>query len=180
VASKDNLQAKTNMAMASLKAGIGLSNASLGAVHAISHQIGGLFDKPHGMVNAILLPHVVEYNLISDNERYAHIAAAMGERVEGVNSRDAAQLAVTAVRNLANDIGIPSRLCDVCVTSQGEIDALVEHALKDVCLVTNPRDLDADNVEELLRAVLPAGAGVSAHPTDIPAFSRLERARAAL
>jgi alcohol dehydrogenase class IV len=142
------------MAMASLKAGICLSNASLGAAHAASHQIGGLFDLPHGMVNAILLPHVMEYNLISDTDRYARIAQAMGEKIEGLSSRDAALRAVTAVRNLANDIGIPTRLSETEPVTDAAVSTMVEHALIDVCLATNPRDIDAEHMEELFRAVL--------------------------
>jgi alcohol dehydrogenase class IV len=154
VASRDNIHAKINMAMASLKAGICLSNASLGAAHAASHQLGGLFDVPHGMANAIILPYVMEYNLISDTDRYARIAEAMGEKIEGLSSRDAALRAVTAVRNLANDIGIPARLTEVETVTDAEIAAMVDHALNDVCLATNPRDLDSEHMEALFRAVL--------------------------
>lgn len=174
VASKDNIRAKVNMAMASLKAGISLSNASLGAAHAASHQIGGLFDLPHGMVNAIILPHVMEYNLISDTDRYARIAQAMGENVEGLSSRDAAVRAVTAVRNLADDIGIPTRLTEMEPVTDAAVSTMVEQALVDVCLATNPRDLDAVCMEELFRAVLICERELSDQPTPHPVHSLLE------
>ncbi|MBU2601136.1 MAG: iron-containing alcohol dehydrogenase [Actinobacteria bacterium] len=174
VACKDNIRAKVNMAMASLKAGICLSNASLGAAHAASHQIGGLFDLPHGMVNAIILPHIMEYNLISDTDRYARVAQAMGEKVEGLSSRDAALRAVAAVRNLANDIGIPTRLTETEPVTDAAVSAMVEQALVDVCLATNPRDLDAERMEELFRAVLICERELSDQPAPHPVHSLRE------
>ncbi|GAB4251929.1 MAG: iron-containing alcohol dehydrogenase [Thermoleophilia bacterium] len=157
VASRDNLTAKINMAMGSLKAGICLSNASLGATHAVTHQIGGRFDVAHGVANAIVLPHIMEYNLISDPGRYARIAAAMGERVESLGTREAALRAVEAVRNLAADIGMPVTVAEQEELDRACLDTMVSGALKDICLVTNPRDLRDVDLEELFSAVLPPG-----------------------
>jgi alcohol dehydrogenase class IV len=155
VASRDNLTAKTNMAMASLEAGICLSNASLGATHAITHQIGGAFDVPHGKANAVVLPHVMEHNLISDTDRFARIAAAMGESVGVMSARDAAFLAVDAVRNLAEDIGIPARVTEIERLPADALNQLISNCLDDVCLVTNPRDVRAEHIERLLWQILP-------------------------
>jgi 1,3-propanediol dehydrogenase len=154
VASRDNLTAKVNMAMASLKAGICLSNAALGATHAVTHQLGGLLDLPHGQANAAVLPHVMEFNLISDPARFAAIARAMGEGVDNLSVRDAAVLAVRAVRNLAVDIGIPQMVQGVEAVSRGTLDSMVANSLRDLCLITNPRDLGSRELEELFLSVL--------------------------
>lgn len=155
VASQDNIGAKSGMAMASLEGGISLSNASLGATHALTHQVGGMFDVPHGRANAVVLPLVMECNLISDIERYARIAAAMGESVEGLSSRDAALLSIRAVRNLAEDIGIPNSLPEVGEISRQCLEALVASCRDDVCMVTNPRDLSVDQIRNLFSAFIP-------------------------
>lgn len=154
VGSRDNLTAKVNMAMASLKAGICLSNAALGATHAITHQIGGMLDVAHGTANAVVLPHIMEYNLIADTERYARIARAMGEKVDDLSTRDAALRSVAAVRDLARDVGLPVVVAEAKRLPVDCVPGMVEGALDDVCLVTNPRDLGEAELGELFRAVL--------------------------
>lgn len=92
VALGSNLKARENMAYASLLAGMAFNNANLGYVHAMAHQLGGLYDMPHGVANAVLLPHVARYNLIANPEKFADIAEFMGENTDGLSTMDAAEL----------------------------------------------------------------------------------------
>ncbi|HEX2988429.1 MAG TPA: iron-containing alcohol dehydrogenase [Chloroflexota bacterium] len=153
VASRGNLEAKRGMAMASLQAGAAFSNAILGATHAMAHQLGGMLDLPHGVVDAILLPQVMEFNLISSVGRYADIAAALGESTANLSQPEAANRAIKAVRDLARDIGIPSGLAAVGVDA-ADIPALSENSMHDVCLATNPRDTGVSDIAELFRRSL--------------------------
>ncbi|GAX88552.1 iron-containing alcohol dehydrogenase [Effusibacillus lacus] len=156
VASQHNREAKEAMAMASLQAGIAFSNAILGAVHAMSHQLGGLLDLPHGEVNAILLPHVMEFNLISTPEKYKKIACAFGENVNSLSPADAAKLAIKAVKSLADDLGIPHSL-PIRNLEEDTIELLSQNAVQDACMITNPRDLSAEDVKMLFHKVLGSG-----------------------
>lgn len=153
VASQANLEAKKGMAMASLHAGLAFSNAILGAVHAMAHQLGALHNLPHGQVNAILLPHVMEYNLIASVRRFCDIAQAMGEDISHLSPRQAADKAVQAVRRLSQDIGIPAGLQAVGVEEE-HISALSENAALDACLITNPRDISVSDIEQIFRNAL--------------------------
>ncbi len=153
VASQTNAEAKTAMAMASLQAGLAFSNAILGAVHAMTHQLGGYLDMPHGAANAILLPYVMRYNLISSMDRYVDIAAALGGRTEGLTRRQAAELAIELVMQLAADVGIPRRLADLGLDEE-PIPHLASNALQDACLITNPRDMGQREIEGLFRAAM--------------------------
>lgn len=153
VASCYNAEAKQAMAMASLQAGIAFSNAILGAVHAMSHQLGGFLDAPHGEVNAILLPYVLEYNYIATPEKYRHIAECLGESTAGLSSRDASRLALKAVKDLARDLDIPGSLSAIGLQPE-QIPLLSEHAILDVCMTTNPRDMRASDVAALFQQAL--------------------------
>jgi len=153
VASKTDLVAKEEMAMASLQAGIAFSNAILGAVHAITHQLGGLLDMPHGEANAILLPHVMRFNLIAALERYAEIAEAFGESSLGTSKRAMAEKAISAVEELAEDIGISPSLSAVGLQEE-HIPELSKNAIHDACLITNPRDMTRAQIEKLLKEAL--------------------------
>ncbi|HEX2922483.1 MAG TPA: iron-containing alcohol dehydrogenase, partial [Chloroflexota bacterium] len=153
VASRGNLEAKRGMAMASLQAGVAFSNAILGATHAMAHQLGGMLDLPHGVVDAILLPQVMEFNLISSVGRYSDIAAALGESTANLSQLEAANRAIKAVRDLARDIGIPAGLAAVGV-DEADIPALSENSMHDVCLATNPRDTSVSDIAELYRRSL--------------------------
>jgi alcohol dehydrogenase class IV len=152
-ASQSNREAKEAMAMASLQAGIAFSNAILGAVHAISHQLGGLLDTPHGEVNAILLPYVMQYNYIACPEKYKDIAEALGEQVVDVSPHRASKLAIQAVRELARDLDIPTSLSNLGLNDE-QIPMLSRNAVQDVCMFTNPRDMSAEDVSTLLRQAL--------------------------
>lgn len=153
MSNRSNLEAKDAMAMASLQAGLALSNAILGLVHAMSHQLGGLLDMPHGEANAILLPYVMEFNLPSAIERYGVIAEAMDQKVNGISRREAAQRAVEAVRRLARDIGIHEKLSSVGLSDEF-LNKLSENAMMDVCLVTNPKEVQVDDILKLFTAAL--------------------------
>lgn len=153
VASRTNLEAKAAMANASLHAGLAFSNAILGLVHAITHQIGGLLDVPHGEVNAILLPYVMKFNMIAAMKRYREIAEALGEDVRGLSQREAALTAIRVVKNLAADVGTPERLSEIGLSGE-HIPLLSTNAVKDACIITNPRDVTVEDVESILREAL--------------------------
>lgn len=153
VASRTNIEAKTNMAMASLLAGVAMSNAILGAVHAMAHPLGGLLNLPHGEVNSILLPHVMRFNLIACMDRYADIARAMGENVEGLSTREAAEKAVEAVERLCLDIGAKRSLSEIGLQEEYILE-LSKAAAEDVCLITNPRDAAVEEIAEIYRSAL--------------------------
>lgn len=153
VASESNIEAKQAMAMASIHGGLAFSNAILGLVHAITHQLGGLLDMPHGQANAILLPYVMKFNLISSVDRYRDIAEALGEEVRKMTRREAALSAIEAVRKLASDVGIPERLSEVGLDAS-HIPQLSAYAVQDACVITNPRDVTVEDVEQILREAL--------------------------
>ncbi|HJY59801.1 MAG TPA: iron-containing alcohol dehydrogenase [Streptosporangiaceae bacterium] len=141
------------MAQGSLEAGMAFTNAILGATHAMSHQVGGLLDAPHGVVNAVLLPHVIRFNAEVSPERFVPLAAAGGVRTEGVPPAEVALLLAEGVRKLADEVGVPKRLADLGVTD-AVVPRLARTTLKDVCLATNPRAADARDIEALFRAAL--------------------------
>lgn len=153
VACRTNMKAKSAMAIASLQAGIAFSNAILGATHAMTHQVDGLLDLHHGETIAVLLPHVMEFNLISCAEKYRQVAIAMGENVEGLNKQDAAEKAIKAVQRLARDIGITYGLSAMGFKEE-YIPELSKNALDDACIVTNPRDASADDLARIFYKAL--------------------------
>lgn len=153
VARGDDLEARDRMAYAQYLAGMAFNNAGLGHVHAMSHQLGGMYNLPHGVCNALLLPHVCEANLMAAQERYADIAEALGESTYGLAVREAAQMAVVAIRALSVDVGIPSTLSELGVQDK-DIETMVEHAQKDVCAATNPRRLNDQEVAAIFRAAM--------------------------
>lgn len=153
VARGDDLEARDRMAYAQYLAGMAFNNASLGHVHAMSHQLGGMYDLPHGVCNALLLPHVCEANLMAAQERYADIAEALGENLEGLPVREAAKMAIVAIRCLSADVGIPSNLTDLGVKDE-DIETMVKHAQQDVCALTNPRRLNDKEVAAIFRAAM--------------------------
>ncbi len=128
VARGDDIAARGEMALASLMAGVGFSSAGLGAVHGLAHPVGARFNVAHGMANGILLPYVLEYEMIGAYGKYAEIARALGEDVAGKNQREAALLTLKAVAELKRDIGIPENLSEVGVT-EADIEAIVDDAV---------------------------------------------------
>ncbi len=153
VANGQNLEARDKMAYAEYLAGMAFNNASLGYVHACAHQLGGFYNLPHGVCNAILLPAVCEFNLIACPDRFADIAVALGENVEGLSTVDAAAKAIAAIRKLSADIGIPSGLSSLNVKEE-DLPVMAENAQKDACMATNPRKANLNEVIGLFKAAM--------------------------
>ncbi|MDO7868468.1 iron-containing alcohol dehydrogenase [Nocardioides jiangxiensis] len=146
-------QARLWMAQASLEAGLAFSNSILGATHAMSHQVGGLFDLPHGVVNGVLLPHVIRFNAAVVPERFAVLAGAMGLPVAGVPAAEAAELLAQYVQDLAESVGAPRRLGALGVTDQ-DVERMSITAVRDACLATNPRPAGQDDIAGIFRESL--------------------------
>lgn len=137
VAYGNNIEAREKMAYASLLAGMAFNNAGLGYVHAMAHQLGGLYDMAHGVANAILLPHVARYNLISNPKKFAEIAEFMGENIDGLSTRDAADKAIHAIKQLSLDVNIPSSLKEMGVKKE-DFGHMAKMALEDGNAISNP------------------------------------------
>jgi alcohol dehydrogenase len=153
VANGADMVARDNMAYAEYLAGMAFNNASLGYVHAMAHQLGGFYDLPHGVCNAILLPHVERFNLIAKLDRFVEMAKAMGENVEGLSSRDAAELALMAIKQLSIDVGIPSGLTELGVKTK-DLKTMALNAQKDACGFTNPRTPTLDDIIQIYKWAL--------------------------
>ena len=153
VANGADMEARDNMAYAEYLAGMAFNNASLGYVHAMAHQLGGFYNLPHGVCNAILLPAVESYNLISNPKRFADIAVAMGENIQGLSVRDAADKALAAIRRLSADIGIPSGLAELGVKEE-DLEVMSKNAMKDACGLTNPRAVTLQDVIGIYKTAL--------------------------
>lgn len=147
-----NLEARSQMLLGSLYAGMGLANAGVTAVHSLSYPLGGKYGVPHGLANTLLLPHVMAYNLPGALEKFADIADAMGEVTDGLSVRDAAGLAIEAVENLIED-------CDACITLEDleipeeDFEDLAKVALTVARpLENNPRKVTLEDAVEIYRA----------------------------
>jgi alcohol dehydrogenase len=148
-----DLQARDDMAWAEFLAGMAFNNAGLGYVHAMAHQLGGFYNLPHGVCNAILLPCVEQFNLIATPERFADIAKAMGVKTDGLSTLDAAQAAIEAIKKLSSDIGIPPNLT-VLGVKEADLKIMAENAKKDVCQLMNPRTATLDEVIGIFKSAL--------------------------
>ena len=141
------------MAVAQYVAGMAFSNVGLGVVHGMAHPMGSLFDIPHGVANALLLPTVMEFNKPVCVDKYVEIAKAMDAYKEGMTKAEAAQAACDAVRALAIEVGIPQHLSEIGIKEE-DIDALADQAIADVCTPGNPRQVTRADIVELYRKVL--------------------------
>lgn len=150
VANGQDVKARENMAYASLLAGMAFNNGNLGYVHAMAHQLGGQYDMPHGVANAMLLPVVEEYNIISNPQKFADIAEFMGENIEGLSVMDAAAKAVEAMRRLAKDVGIPSSLKEMGVKEE-DFELMAINALNDGNAGSNPRKGNKQDIINLFK-----------------------------
>lgn len=148
-----NPTGRSGMALAQYVAGMAFSNVGLGVVHGMAHPMGSLFDIPHGVANALLLPTIMEYNKPVCMDKYVEIAKAMDAYKEGMTKAEAAQAACDAVRALAIEVGIPQHLSDLGITEK-DIDALADQAIEDVCTPGNPRLVTRQDIVELYRKVL--------------------------
>jgi alcohol dehydrogenase len=153
VANGEDIKARDMMAHAEYLAGVAFNNALIGNVHSMAHQLGGLYDLPHGVCNAILLPYVETYNKQVVPERFADIAKAMGENIEGLNPEQAADKAIEAIKKLATDIGIPSGLRKLGVREE-DFELLAENAMQDICRFTNPRNFSKEDFIEIYRKAM--------------------------
>lgn len=137
------------MLLGSLLGGMALADAGVGAAHALAYPLGGHYRIPHGLANAILIPHVMEFNLPAAEKQFALIARSMGESGDGLSARAEGARAVEAVRALCRDIGIPTSLADLGIP-RSDIPMLAEGALKVTRPVeNNPRSLGKDEAESL-------------------------------
>ncbi|MBC3347470.1 MULTISPECIES: L-threonine dehydrogenase [Pseudomonas] len=147
----NDLTARENMAYAQFLAGMAFNNASLGFVHAMAHQLGGFYDLPHGVCNAVLLPHVQSFNASVCAARLTDVANAMGADTHGLSPEEGARVAIAAIRSLARDVDIPAGLRDLGVRLN-DVPVLAANALKDACGLTNPRAGDQRQIEEIFRS----------------------------
>ncbi|MFB0700318.1 L-threonine dehydrogenase [Pseudomonas protegens] len=146
----NDLLARENMAYAQFLAGMAFNNASLGFVHAMAHQLGGFYDLPHGVCNAVLLPHVQSFNATVCAQRLTDVAHALGADIRGFSPEEGAQAAIAAIRTMARDVEIPAGLRELGAKLQ-DIPLLAANALKDACGLTNPRPADQRQIEEIFR-----------------------------
>jgi alcohol dehydrogenase len=146
ISQPQNMEARNGMMLASLEAGLAFSNASLGAVHAMSHSLGGLLDLPHGECNALLLEHVIRYNFQSASEQYIEVLKALGKDPAGLNPSECLDLLAETIRKMRVDAGITRSLKTAGVTAE-TIPTLAKKAMKDACMVTNPRRPTLNEIE---------------------------------
>ena len=147
-----NVEAREKMAEAQFMAGGAFSNASLGWVHAIAHQLGGIYNLPHGLCNAVLLPYVVEYNgSRMKNGRFADIAAAFGRDMISRQDRFSSKFVADNIRKLNTRLGIPARLRDIGVKKE-DFGMIISHALEDACASTNPVQTGEAGIGAILKA----------------------------
>jgi alcohol dehydrogenase class IV len=149
----DDIVLRNDMMLASLQAGLAFSNASLGAVHAMAHSLGGLLDLPHGECNAILLDHVINYNFPEAIDRYGKIGEAMGIDLRGKRTTEVRQTVVDEVRRLKESVGVRKTLGERGVTLS-DIPHLARKALNDPCMVTNPRVPNQRDIEAIYEEAL--------------------------
>ena len=142
----EDVEARDMMAYAEYLAGMAFNNANLGYVHAMAHQLGGFYNLPHGVCNAILLPHVQEYNKATSASRLAKIAKIMGGNIEGLTDEQGADLCIDMIKSLSQTVGIPEGL-GVLGVKESDFETLATNALNDACSLTNPRK---GNLEEVM------------------------------
>ena len=148
-----NPKGREGMALAQYVAAQAFSNVDLGLVHGMAHPMGALFDIPHGVANALLLPTIMEFNMPKCIEKFGVIARTMGVDTTGMTPEEAAQAACDAVRALAIKVGIPQHLTDLGI-QESDIPALSAQAITDVCTPGNPRDVTEADIQELYKKVL--------------------------
>ena len=146
-------EGREGMALGQYIAGMGFSNVGLGIVHSMAHALGAVYDTPHGVANAILLPTVMEYNAPATGEKYREIARAMGvEGVDQMSQEEYRKAAVDAVRKLSQDVGIPADLKEIA--KEEDVPFLAESAYVDACRPGNPRDTSVEEIAALYRSLM--------------------------
>ena len=146
-------EGREGMALGQYIAGMGFSNVGLGIVHSMAHALGAVYDTPHGVANAILLPTVMAYNADATGDKYKYIAKAMGvEGTENMTQEEYRKAAVDAVRQLSIDVGIPADLKDI--VKEEDVQFLAESAAADACAPGNPKDASVEDFKELFRKIM--------------------------
>ena len=146
-------EGREGMAMGQYIAGMGFSNVGLGIVHSMAHALGAVYDTPHGVANAILLPTVMEYNADATGDKYKYIAKAMGvEGVEDMTQEEYRKAAVDAVRQLSLDVGIPQDLKEI--VKEEDIPFLAQSAYDDACRPGNPKETSVEDITELYKSLI--------------------------
>lgn len=146
-------EGREKMALGQYVAGMGFSNVGLGLVHSMAHPLGAVYDTPHGVANAIILPTVMEYNAPATGEKYRDIAKAMGvDGVDDMSLAEARKAAVDAVRQLGADVGIPADLKEI--VKDEDVDFLAQSAYDDACRPGNPRDTSVEEIKALYRSLM--------------------------
>ncbi|MBQ8057563.1 MAG: lactaldehyde reductase [Ruminococcus sp.] len=141
-------EGREGMALGQYIAGMGFSNVGLGIVHSMAHPLGAVYDTPHGVANAIILPTVMEYNAEATGDKYRDIAKAMGvDGTDAMSIEDARKAAIDAVKQLSTDVGIPADLKEI--VKEEDIDFLAQSAYDDACRPGNPRDTSVEEIKEL-------------------------------
>lgn len=149
----NNVEARNGMAVAQYIAGMAFSNVGLGVVHGMAHPLGAIFDVPHGVANALLLPTIMEFNAPAALDKYVDIAKAMKVYKDGMTKEDAAQAACDAVRQLSIRVGIPQHLTEIGI-KESDLPKLAKSAFADVCTPGNPREVTEEIILELYKQVL--------------------------
>ena len=146
-------QGRADMALGQYVAGMGFSNVGLGIVHSMAHPLGALYDTPHGVANAIILPTVMEYNAPATGEKYREIARAMGVKgVDAMSQEEYRKAAIDAVKQLSVDVGIPADL--KAIVKPEDLDFLSQSAYDDACRPGNPRDTSVEEIKELYKSLM--------------------------
>ena len=145
-------EGREGMALGQYIAGMGFSNVGLGLVHSMAHPLGALYDTPHGVANAIILPTVMEYNAAYRGEKYRDIAQAMGVDTTGMTVEEYRKAAVDAVKQLSKDVGLPENLKEI--VKEEDLDFLSKSALADACCPGNPRETTVEEIKELYKSLL--------------------------
>ena len=146
-------EGREGMALGQYIAGMGFSNVGLGIVHSMAHPLGALYDTPHGIANAIILPTVMEYNASETKEKYREIARAMGVKgVDEMSVEEYRKAAIDAVKQLSKDINIPSNLKDI--VKKEDIPFLAQSAMDDACRPGNPKDPTLDDIIKLYESLI--------------------------
>lgn len=146
-------EGREGMALGQYIAGMGFSNVGLGIVHSMAHPLGAVYDTPHGVANAIILPTVMEYNAPATGEKYRDIAKAMGvEGVDAMSIEEARKAAIDAVKQLSKDVGIPADLKEI--VKPEDVDFLAQSAYDDACRPGNPRDTSVAEIKELYLSLM--------------------------
>ncbi|MBR4111584.1 MAG: lactaldehyde reductase [Ruminiclostridium sp.] len=150
---ENTAEGRADMALGQYVAGMGFSNVGLGIVHSMAHPLGALYDTPHGIANAIILPVVMKYNAEATGEKYRDIAKAMGvQGTETMSVEEYRAAAIEAVRKLGEDVGIPADLKDIVKAE--DIPFLAQSAYDDACRPGNPRDTSVEEITELYKSML--------------------------